>query len=117
MLEIKLLKDHRDLKDGLVWLPLLGKLKGDDGVGTHFLRSIPVTESGISIQAWRDRLLAVHAHAGRMSGPAISDSEGYLMTSGCMNDFLWKALESLYDRTDGQKSSRRPSEQGTTLEI
>ena len=41
MLEISLLKEKIDLQNGLVWLLIIGKLKGDDHVRKYFLRTAP----------------------------------------------------------------------------
>eukprot|EP00980_Cylindrotheca_fusiformis_P022256 scaffold9158_cov72-Cylindrotheca_fusiformis.AAC.4 len=96
MFEISLLSEHRDRRNGLVWLPIVGKVKGADSVNTYFLRSVPITSSGINIEHWRDLLLSVHEEAGRSMGPAFCDSEGFLLPTRKMNQFLWEALEALY---------------------
>eukprot|EP00980_Cylindrotheca_fusiformis_P019137 scaffold6486_cov96-Cylindrotheca_fusiformis.AAC.1 len=41
MFEISLLTEHQELRNGLVWLPIVGKVKGADSVNTYFLRSVP----------------------------------------------------------------------------
>jgi hypothetical protein len=96
MFDIDLLNEHRDRHKGLVWLPIIGKLKGDDCSKTHFLRSVPTTGSGIEIEKWRDWLLAIHQHAGRAHGPAMCDDQGFLLTTERMNTYLWEALEDIY---------------------
>eukprot|EP00980_Cylindrotheca_fusiformis_P026333 scaffold15880_cov158-Cylindrotheca_fusiformis.AAC.3 len=101
MFEISLLQEHRALSNGLVWLPIVGRVKGADSVNTYFLRSVPVTDSGIHIQHWRDLLLAVHERAGRMEGPAFCDRDGFLLPTRRMNAYLWEALEDLYDSEAG----------------
>ena len=63
--EISLLRKHKELRNGLVWIPLVGKLKGDSQPGTFLLRSVPYTGSGIDVLLWRDRLLVIHEMAGR----------------------------------------------------
>ena len=45
MFEINLLREHAKLRNGLVWLPIIGKLKGDSNVRTHFLREVPRKKS------------------------------------------------------------------------
>eukprot|EP00980_Cylindrotheca_fusiformis_P018324 scaffold5977_cov98-Cylindrotheca_fusiformis.AAC.1 len=96
MFEISLLVDHRDRRNGLVWLPIVGKVKGADSVNTYFLRSVPVTSSGINVEHWRDLLLAVHHRAGRQQGPAFCDPQGFLLPTRRMNQYLWEALEELF---------------------
>ena len=43
MFKIGLLSAHKDLKNDLVWSPIVGKLKGDSREKTHFLCSVPLT--------------------------------------------------------------------------
>jgi len=62
--EISLMKKHQALNNGLVWLPIIGKLRGDDNSGVYFLRSVPVTLSGINLLAIRNWLLRIHEEAG-----------------------------------------------------
>jgi hypothetical protein len=96
MFEISLLEEHKERHKGLVWLPIIGKLKGDDRSKTHFLRSVPTTGSGIPEEKWRDWLLSIHHHAGRTEGPAMCDDQGFLLTNEKMNTYLWEALEFIY---------------------
>lgn len=103
MFEIKLLKEHVELCDGLVWLPIMGKLKEDDNSGVYYLRSVPITSSGVNVKQWQDLLLAVHQKAGRLAGPAICDSKGVLLESKQMNGWLWEALEYLYNKPQTKK--------------
>jgi hypothetical protein len=84
------------------------KLKGDVGVNTHFLRWVIVTDSGMDVQVWRDRLLAVHGRAGRTGGPAVYDAEGFLMPTARMNDYLWEALETTSEEEFTGVSHVRP---------
>jgi hypothetical protein len=100
MFEISLLKEHRQLSNGLVRLPVLGKLKGDSREETHHLRAVPVTKSGIQVRKWRDMLLRIHEEANREAGPAICDDEGFLLSSAVMSQHLWEVLEEIYDEPD-----------------
>jgi hypothetical protein len=97
MLEIASLRKHRPIHNGLVWIPIVGKLKGDADRRTHFLRSVPMTDSGVDVQAWRDRMLAVNRHAGNDAGPAICDVKGFLRSTASINEDFWEALEEVYD--------------------
>ena len=96
--EISLLRKHKELRNGLVWIPLVGKLKGDSQPGIFFLRSVPYTGSGIDVLLWRDRLLVIHEMAGREAGPAFCDDQGFLLSSLKVNDSMWDILEELYDK-------------------
>ena len=95
--EISLLRKHKELHNGLVWIPLVGKLKGDSQPGVFLLRSVPCTGSGIDVLLWRDRLLVIHENAGREAGPAFCDDQGFLLSSLEVNDSMWELLEELYD--------------------
>ena len=97
-IEISLLRKHKDLRNGLVWIPIVGKLKGDSQPGIFLLRSVPYTGSGIDVLLWRDRLLIVHEAAGRSAGPAFCDDQGFLLSSLEVNDGMWDLLEELYDQ-------------------
>ena len=96
MLDIKELLKNKGLKKNIVWLTLSGVVKGQKKVTLHQLRSVPVTNSGIDIEAWRNRLITVHEEAGRSEGPAICDDNGFLMTNNEMNNLFWTVLEELY---------------------
>eukprot|EP00980_Cylindrotheca_fusiformis_P024834 scaffold12553_cov76-Cylindrotheca_fusiformis.AAC.5 len=97
MFEIELLATHQERVNGLVWLPIVGKVKGADSVNTYYLRSVPVTDSGINVEHWRNLLLAIHQRAGRNIGPAFCDTDGFLMPTSRMNQYLWEVLESLFE--------------------
>eukprot|EP00980_Cylindrotheca_fusiformis_P025576 scaffold14111_cov133-Cylindrotheca_fusiformis.AAC.3 len=97
MFEIQLLRDHQEQTNGLVWLPIVGKVKGADSVNTYYLRSVPITDSGINVEHWRNLLLAIHQQSGRHLGPAFCDSDGFLMPTARMNQYLWEALEHLFE--------------------
>ena len=69
MLKIKTMTENQDLHGGLVWFPLVGNLKGlDQSPGVHFMRSVPITNSAINIEYWRDLLLGLHKSAGCVEG-------------------------------------------------
>ena len=97
MFEIGLSMAQEELNNGLVWLPVMGKLKGDSREETCFLRSVTVTQSGISVTRWHKMLLCIHRRAGRKVGPAICNKEGCLLTSKEVNQKLWEVLEELYE--------------------
>ena len=61
------------------------------------MRSVPITNSAINIEYWRDLLLGLHKSAGRVEGPAFCDDDGRLMRYSTMNFMLWEALEGLFE--------------------
>lgn len=95
LMEIATLNEYRPIRNGLVWIPLVGRLKGDKENTTHLLRSVPVTGSGINIRLWRDRLLRIHEHQGRVQGPAICDGAGFLLSMTDVNEVMWEALDHI----------------------
>ena len=96
LMDIKKLREHRSRAGGLIWLRLLGMVKGDKGAHTYLLRSVPCTRTGIDVAMWGYKLLQVHQHFVREDGPAICDDDGYLTRTRDMNEMLWKIMEELY---------------------
>jgi len=52
--DIKKLKEHRSKAGGLIWVPLVGTVKGDKGMHTYLLCAIPETKTGINVENWRE---------------------------------------------------------------
>ena len=71
-------------------------LKGESVPTLHQLRSVPVTDSGVEIWLWIERLIFTHEQAGRVEGPAICDEEGYLLSFSAMNKLFWEVLEEVF---------------------
>ena len=92
---------YQDLKDGLVWIPLQGKIKGEDHVDICLLRLVPTTSSGIKILEWRERLVVMHNLHCRVQGPAICHNNGFLISSREMNNAFWLLLEDIW--SDGNQ--------------
>lgn len=90
MLDIKELLNNKSLKKKMVWLTLSGVVKGQKKVTLHQLRSVPVINFGIDIEAWQNRLITVHEEVGRSDGPVLCDNDGFLMTNNEMNNLFWK---------------------------
>jgi len=68
LLEIKKLSKNKEHTGGLVWLPLMVILKGDNSTGTHYMRSVPLTDTGVVVALWRDDL---QDHVGFARGEKI----------------------------------------------
>ena len=98
MLEVAKLLGNLDLKEGLVWFPLVGKLKGDSSPETYYLRAVELTSSGINVRWWRDSLVTVLRIKNRTEGPAICDEDGFLLPSSDVNECLWEVLEDIYEQ-------------------
>lgn len=48
------------------------------------------------VRKWTERLLVMMLTMGKISGPAIYGEDGYLVSTGEMNDELFKQLEVIY---------------------
>ena len=83
-------------RNGLIAIPLIGKLKGTGKVKKHVLRSVKVPSSGISIWWWLERLRRTIRSSGRTQGPAFCNAEGYVLDSVAINEMLHESLESVY---------------------
>ena len=96
MLDTETLLHLDEERNGLVAIPLIGKLKGTGKVQNHILRSVKVTSSGISVWWWLERLRRIIHSSGRTQGPAFCDPEGYVWDSVTINEMLHESLESIY---------------------
>jgi len=99
LLDVGRLKElNSPRKQGMLYLPLLGKVKGENHSRHHTLASVTRTSSGIPVHTWIDRLLAIHERRGRSDGPAFIDlRSGKQSSSASMTQKLRIALLDLYD--------------------
>jgi len=82
-----------------VFIPLLGKVKGEDHSRHHLLASVHTTSSGIPVKMWQEILVQVASAQGRTSGPAFLDpSTGKQDTTGNMTTKLHECLVVVYHR-------------------
>jgi hypothetical protein len=80
-----------------ITIALLGKIKGETGDRAHLLPSVPVTSSGIQVEASVKRLIDFKARKGFKTGPAISDLQGRVFEPKALNDALLDIMEDLFD--------------------
>lgn len=81
-----------------VTFPLMGKFKGEDGERSHLLMSVATTASGLKVCTWTECLVKLLIFEGHMGvGPAICDSEGYLVSSRLMNEEFHTQLKRVQD--------------------
>jgi hypothetical protein len=78
-------------------IALLGKIKGETGDRAHLLPSVPVTSSGIQVEASLKRLMDFKSRKGFKTGPAISDLQGRVFEPRAMNDALLEVMEDIFD--------------------
>ena len=96
LVDIEGLLHHREERNGLIAIPLTGKLKGTGRVQKHILRSVKITSSGINVYWWIQLLRRTLTVTGATQGPAFCDSEGYVWDSVLINELLHEALEAIY---------------------
>ena len=91
---------HRKFASGgtrYVVVALLGKIKGESGDRAHLFPCVLVTSSGIEVKASIERLMNLKASQGFVTGPAISDMRGRILSHRSLNDSLLEILDDLFD--------------------
>jgi hypothetical protein len=80
-----------------VIVPLMGRFKGETGERNVLRPLVNVTQSGIPIRHWVERLIEVLVHDGRDNasepGPAFCDEKGLALSYGYMNQLFHEELE------------------------
>ena len=76
---------------------LWGKLKGETAYRAHNIPCINVTKSGINVKFTIERLIAVKEDERCVKGPAISDKNGFLLSTGELDQYLHEILMDLYE--------------------
>ena len=56
--------------------PLLGRFKNEIGERYHLVLLALVTQSGIQMRYWLEKLVEVRFQEGRIRGPALCDEQG-----------------------------------------
>ena len=96
LLELKSLRRHwKSEETNYFIIALFGKLKGEDGAREHLIPCINVTKSGINVKYTISRLIELKEKAGLKNGPAISDSDSYLLPSRQLDSMLHQVLTRL----------------------
>jgi hypothetical protein len=62
-----------------VRVPLLGRYKGEMHMRYYFTPLAAMTNSGIQVRVWLNRLVAVWLEAGRTHGPAFGTRQGEVL--------------------------------------
>ena len=83
-------------RNGLIAIPLTGKLKGTGRVQKHVLRSVKMTSSGINMEWWIQLLRRTAIVVGATRGPAFCDEDGFVWDLVIINEMLHEVLESVY---------------------
>ena len=97
MLELGGLRKHwgEQRKDSLI-VVLWGKIKGEEEYREHLIPCVNVTKSGINVKYTIERLINLKYHQGLISGPAISDSNGLLLSTKELDRMMHEVLVDLY---------------------
>ena len=77
---------------------LFGKLKGEEDYREHQIPCINITKSGINVKYTIERLVQVKEDLGIISGPAISDPKGFLLTSRDLDARFHEVLVEIFER-------------------
>jgi hypothetical protein len=82
----RLSRDH-------VVIPLLGRFKREQNSRYHLSPLASVTSSGLKVQVWGERLIAVREQVGRVHGPAFCNRTGEVASSYVYDsDFVERLL-------------------------
>ena len=96
LVDIEGLLEHDSERNGLLAVPVTGKLKGTGRVQKYILRSVSITSSGINVGWWVQLLRRTVILSGAKKGPAFCDNEGFVWDSIAINEMLHEALEAIY---------------------
>ena len=75
-----------------VIIPLLGRYKGEDHERFHLTPLASVTDSGLQVQLWVERLIEVRIQRGETQGPAFRDDKGNMTKPKIIEDGLLERL-------------------------
>jgi hypothetical protein len=80
-----------------VVVPLLGKYKGEAHNRYHLTPLAVVTDSGLAVRSWVNRLVQVQEEAGRSHGPAFGDRQGNMLEATFIEALLADRLKRVQD--------------------
>ena len=103
MLDLGPIRDHitygKNDADGLhhVVVCLLGRFKGEMNTRWHMVLLASITESGLNPRYWLERLIRCKERHQQVSGPAILDSAGFLLSHQVVDEEFHTQLEIVQD--------------------
>jgi hypothetical protein len=77
-----------------VIVPLLGRYKGEMHMRYHLTPLAAMTNSGIQVRVWLNRLVAVWREAGRTHGPAFGTRQGEVLEASFIEE---KIVDLLFE--------------------
>jgi hypothetical protein len=101
-------KEHQVTRPHVI-APLLGRFKNEIGERYHLVLLAPVTQNGIQMRAWLERLINVRESEGRVRGPAFCAEDGKVAYSG--------TFEAQFHETLEEVQSRRPDLIPVTVDV
>ena len=87
----------------------MGRFKGEDGDRMHLLPLINVTQSGIRIRVWWERLVGLLKTEERTNCPEFCDEEGYMLSSSSIESVFHPILEEIQYHRDRILADSIPS--------
>jgi len=126
----KYLGETRALGRDHVIIPLLGRFKGELHSRYHLVPMASITDSGLQVRRWIERLVQVREEEGRTQGPAFCNSRGqiaeaHVYEAGIMERLCAVQAESnsiippdvaIYEQFGLSRSFRRRPPQSLTQE-
>ena len=94
--DVEGLLDHFNERSDHVVIALRGQVKGEHHSRQHLMPCVHVTDSGIRVKVWINRILAVHAMDGRTTGPAFINGDGIQSSTAEMNDVFHELMVELF---------------------
>jgi hypothetical protein len=98
LLDIEGVRKHqREEEEDYFIIALRGKIKGEHADRCHLFPSCTVTSSGLKVKEWVSCLVELKESLGQVTGPAISDMAGKVLTTNHLDFLLIVILEELFD--------------------
>jgi hypothetical protein len=97
----KYLDETQRLNRDHVIIPLLGRFKGELNSRYHLAPMAPITDSGLKVQRWLERLVEVREREGRWQGPAFCDAHGKIVKAQTYELAIMERLQVVQDTNPG----------------
>lgn len=89
----KYLTETKELGRDHVIIPLLGRFKGEMNSRYHLAPLASITDSGLKVQLWVERLVQVREREGRQCGPAFCNRVGQIASSHTYEAYIMERLQ------------------------
>jgi hypothetical protein len=76
-------------------IPLLGWFKGEQNSRYHLAPMAAMTDSGLCVKLWVERLIDIRGREGRFHGPAFCDRQGGIAQSHIYQEALAERLQAI----------------------